>query len=312
MTTIVVALGGNAILKHGERGTFEEQYRNICETARKLVDIVRDGYTLVITHGNGPQVGAAMLRYEVAKDIVPPFPLHIADSETQGFIGYMIQQALQNELLNRGIDIPIATIITQVVVDKNDPAFKNPTKPIGPFYTEEEVLKIKREHPEWVFTGDPINGYRRVVPSPDPKEIVEIDIIRKLVENNYIVIACGGGGIPVVKENNRFIGIDAVIDKDLAGEKLASGLNADIYMILTNVEGIYLNYQKKNQKLLRRVKLDKIKQYYDNSHFPQGTMGPKVLSIIRFLENGGKLGIIGELKYAVQNLEGKRGTHIYR
>lgn len=308
---IVVALGGNAILRRGEGGTYYEQYRNVSNTCKKLVDIIQEGYTLIITHGNGPQVGATMIRYEAAKDIVPPFPLHVAGSETQGFIGYMIQQAMINELKKRNIKKTVSTIVTQVVVDKNDPAFKNPSKPIGPFYTKEEVEKIRKLHPDWVIIEDSGRGYRRVVPSPDPIRIVEIDAVKALVESGHIVITCGGGGIPVIETNEGYVGVDAVIDKDLASEKLASSLGTDIFMILTDVDGVYLNYGKPNAKLLKKVNLEEIKSYYEEGHFKEGSMKPKVLSVIRFIQSGGKHAVIGHLDNALKNLKGETGTHIY-
>ncbi len=308
---ILVGLGGNAIFRRGERGTYEEQVRNVVNTCKILADIIEEGHSLVITHGNGPQVGATMLRYEAAKNIVPPFPLHVADSETQGFIGYMIQQALINELRRRRINRSVLTVITQVIVDKDDPAFKNPTKPIGPFYTKEEAEELKQRHPDWVIIEDCGRGYRRVVPSPDPKEIVEIDAIKTLINSGHIVIACGGGGIPVIKTRNGYVGVDAVIDKDLASERLASNIKADIFMILTDVDGAYLNYGRPDAKLLREVTLSEIKRYYQEGHFKAGSMGPKVLATIRFLESGGKHAIIGHLDKALLNLRGEAGTHIY-
>ncbi len=311
MNILVIALGGNAILKRGERGSYEEQYYNITETVSKLADIIELGYRIVITHGNGPQVGATMIRYDAAKTLVPPFPLHVAGAETQGFIGYMIQQALVNEFIKRKIDISVATVVTQVIVDRNDPAFNNPTKPIGPFYRKEELQEISRLHPDWVIIDDAGRGYRRVVPSPDPKRIVEIDVIKRLVKDDSIVIACGGGGIPVIEKEGQLIGVDAVIDKDLASERLATQLGASKMMILTDVEGVYLDYNTPHQRLLRETNLDEIKKYHAEGHFKTGSMGPKVKAIIRFLANGGSEGIIGHLEKAKENLVEGEGTHIF-
>ena len=308
---ILVALGGNAIYQRGDKGSYEEQLKNVSRTCKILADIIQMGHKLVITHGNGPQVGITMIRYEAARKEVPPYPLHVADAESQGFIGYMIQQELTNELKRRGINKEVVTIITRVIVDKNDPAFKNPTKPIGPFYTKEEVEQIKKMHPDWVIIEDCGRGYRRVVPSPYPKEIVELNAIKALVNSGYTVIACGGGGIPVIRENGRLIGVDAVIDKDLASERLATALKVDVFMILTDVEGAYLNYGTSSAKLLREVSLEEIKKYYSEGHFKPGSMGPKIFAAIKFLENGGRHVIIGKLDKALEALNNRSGTHIY-
>ena len=203
---IVIALGGNAVLKRGQKGSFDEQYENVKTTVSKIADLIVRGYKIVLTHGNGPQVGATLLRHEAAKSIVPPFPLDACGAETQGFIGYMIQQALRNELKTRGIDKYVVTIITRVIVDKHDSAFQHPTKPIGPFYSKEESVKVLQQRPDLVIREDAGRGYRRMVPSPDPKIIAERGAIRALVDSGFVVVACGGGGIPIIEENTQASG----------------------------------------------------------------------------------------------------------
>jgi len=306
---IVIALGGNALLRKGQKGTYQEQLENAKRTAKFLADVIEKGYEVVITHGNGPQVGAIMLQNEIAKEIVPPFPLDVANAETQALIGYMIQQSLKNELNARGIDKEIVTLITQVVVDEDDPAFNNPTKFIGPYYTEEEAKKLMQEK-GWIIKPDPRGGWRRVVPSPDPKDIVEKNIIRDLVNQGFIVITAGGGGIPVVKTDHGYEGIEAVIDKDLASALVGKIVRADTLLILTDVEYVLLNYKKPNQKPIKQMSASEAEKYYREGHFPPGSMGPKVLACIRFVRWGGKKGIIGHLERATEALEGKTGTVI--
>ncbi len=311
---IVVALGGNALLRRGEKGSFEEQYNNVRRTSRFLADLVEMGYKLVITHGNGPQIGATLLRHDAGKRMydIPPFPMDVCGAETQGFIGYMIQQALRNELKRRGIDKYVITVVTRVIVDEDDPAFQNPSKPVGKFYTKEEMEELKRIHPEYVFKEDKARGgWRRVVPSPDPKIIAERHAIKTLVEAGFIVVASGGGGIPIVEVDGvEARGVEAVIDKDLAGERLAALLGASRFIILTDVDGAYLNYGKPNQKKIERIKASELRKLYDEGHFPPGSMGPKVLAAIRFIEDGGKEAIIAELSQLKDAIEGRAGTHV--
>jgi carbamate kinase len=237
--------------------------------------------------------------------------MDVCGAMTQGQIGYMIQQAITNELKKRGLYKPVATIVTQVLVDKDDPAFQNPSKPVGPFYDEETAKKLAREK-GWVVIEDSGRGWRRVVPSPGPKDIVEKDVIRDLVERGFIVIASGGGGIPVVEEDGRLKGVEAVIDKDLAGERLAEVVNADVFMILTDVNGAAINYGKPDEKWLGRVTLDELRRYYEEGHFKKGSMGPKVLAAIRFVEWGGERAVIAALDKAVQALKQKTGTQVIR
>ncbi len=304
---ITVALGGNALLQYGQKGTFEEQLANARRTSKQLVELIRRGYDLVVTHGNGPQVGAILLQQEAGASQVPPMPLHTCGAMSQGLIGYMIQQSLINELRAASIDKPVATIVTQVLVDRNDEAFHNPTKFIGPWYPE-DVAKEK-EKLGWTMKYDVGKGWRRVVPSPDPIAQVEIEAIRRMVNAGILVIASGGGGIPVVDER-EIEGVDAVIDKDLAGERLATSLGSDIYMILTDVEKVAINFKKPDQRFIDVMTLEEAKTYYDEGHFPPGNMGPKVKAAMRFVERTGNVAIITSLDKVIEALEGKTGTRI--
>jgi carbamate kinase len=307
---IVIALGGNALLQRGQKGTFEEQYENVKETSTKVADLIQRGYKIVLTHGNGPQVGATLLRHEAAKSIVPPFPLDACGAETQGFIGYMMQQALRNELKARGIDKFVVTMITRVIVDKHDSAFEHPTKPIGPFYTKEEAEKVRQQRPDLVVKEDAGRGYRRVVPSPDPKIIAERHAIRALVDAGFVVVACGGGGIPIIEEEGHAVGVEAVIDKDLGGQRLATLIGAHIFVILTDVEGAYINYGKPDQELIREITSGKLRNYARDGQFKEGSMAPKVEAGIRFVESGGERAIIASLGKLIEALDNKTGTQI--
>jgi carbamate kinase len=307
---IVIALGGNALLQRGQKGTFDEQYQNVKSTVTKMADLIQRGHKVVLVHGNGPQVGATMLRHEAAKNIVPPFPLDACGAETQGFIGYMIQQALRNELKSRGIDKFVVTIITRVIVDKHDSAFQNPTKPIGPFYSKEEAEKVRQQRPELVVKEDAGRGYRRVVPSPDPKIIAERLAIRALVDSGFIVVACGGGGIPIIEDGGGAMGIEAVIDKDLAAQRLATLIGANILVVLTDVEGAYVNYGTAKQELITEITTGKLKNYLKEGQFKEGSMAPKVEAAIRFVEGGGDQAIIASLGRLTEALENTAGTHI--
>ncbi len=309
MSLLTIALGGNALLQYGQKGTFEEQLANARVTAKQIVELIKRGYKVVITHGNGPQVGAILLQQEAGSSQVPEMPLHACGAMSQGLIGYMIQQSLINELRKAGIDMPVATVITQVLVDRNDRAFRNPTKFIGPWYSEEEAKE--KDKLGWIMKYDVGKGWRRVVPSPDPIKQVEIEAIRRMVDSGIIVIASGGGGIPVVDEK-ELEGVDAVIDKDLAGERLASSLGAEVFMILTDVEKVAINFKKENQKFLDTLTLEEAKKYYEEGHFPPGNMGPKVLAAIRFVERTGKTAIITSLDKAIDALDGKTGTRIIK
>jgi len=312
MKRVVIALGGNAILQRGQRGTYEEQMTNVMKTAKQIVDIILDGdYEVVITHGNGPQVGALLLHMDAGQQVhgIPAQPMDVAGAMTQGQIGYMIQQAMVNELRRRGIERPVATIVTQTVVDKDDPAFQKPSKPVGPFYDEETAKKLAREK-GWTVVEDAGRGWRRVVPSPDPKGHVEAPVIVDLVEKGFIVIASGGGGVPVVEEDGKLKGVEAVIDKDLAGERLAEEVRADVFMILTDVNGAAVNFGKPDEKWLGEVTVEELRRYYAEGHFRKGSMGPKVLAAMRFVEWGGERAVIAALDRAVEALKGETGTQV--
>ncbi|AZR74590.1 carbamate kinase [Anoxybacter fermentans] len=307
---ITVALGGNAINKPGQKGTAEEQFENVRNTTKQIVKMIKKGHKIIITHGNGPQVGSILIQQEAGSDQVPPMTLDICGSQTQGQIGYMIQQSLGNEMKKEGINKTVVSLVTQVIVDRNDEAFQNPRKPVGPFFDEEHAKKMMKEKGEtWI--EDAGRGWRKVVPSPIPKGIVEIEAIKSLVDAGFIVVASGGGGIPVViNEDGTYTGVEAVIDKDRAGEVLAEEVNADILMILTDVPYAAINYGTPEQKNLEKVKLSEMKRYFAEGHFKAGSMGPKVEAAIKFVENGGEKAIIASLENALEALENDKGTVI--
>lgn len=309
---ILVALGGNAILQKGGTGTASEQIATVGETCKQLVKIVRAGHDLAVTHGNGPQIGNILLAYDSAKKILPPMPLDVCGAQSQGMIGYMLQQSLENELRRSRMNKSVAVVLTQTVVSASDSAFSSPSKPIGPFYTKEEAELLKSKN-GWTMAKDSNRGFRRVVPSPEPVEIVEGLTIRSLYENNTIVIAAGGGGIPVVKdqESKEYIGVEAVIDKDLASALLAEALGIDVMVVVTDVEGIFLDYGRPSQRLLRRMSATEGRRYLREGQFPAGSMGPKVEAIIRFVESGGKRAIVTSLKRMEASLSGKAGTEVF-
>jgi len=310
--TIVVALGGNAILQENEKGTFDEQYKHVEHTSQQLYRIWEAGYTLVVTHGNGPQAGNLLIQQEEATKQVPAQTLHCVGGMTQGQIGYMFQQSLQNVFMSHGKNTPIATIVSQVVVKEDDPDFQNPSKPVGPFYTKEQAELLNKEKGYIVKqvkpTGD--RNWRRVVPSPEPVEILEADAIKSLIKAGVITICSGGGGIPVVKTKEGIQGIDAVIDKDKAGNVLAQTIKADYLMILTDVEFAQINFQKPGQAKVGKVQVSQAEKYYNDGHFLKGSMGPKVLACIRFVKAGGKKAVITSLDKAVDGLKGLTGTTI--
>lgn len=311
--TVVVALGGNALLQPGQKGTFEEQMENVYHAAEQLAAMVlSEKYRLVITHGNGPQVGNLLLQNEAAKHLVPPMPMDVCGAESQGMIGYMIQQALHNVLSQRGrTDIPVVTVVTRVLVDKNDPAFQNPTKPVGPFYTKEEAQRLRAEK-GWHVVEDAGRGWRRVVPSPNPKAIVEREAIRLLVASGAIVIASGGGGIPVIQEDGVYRGVEAVIDKDLAGARLAEDVGAQLFLILTDVDRVRLSFRTPNEVALSRMTVSEATRYLAEGHFAKGSMEPKVKACVQFVEAGGEIALIASLNQATAALEGRAGTQIVR
>ncbi|MEA4846332.1 MAG: carbamate kinase [Clostridiaceae bacterium] len=307
--TIVIALGGNAILKKGESGTKEQQESNIRETCRQLIWFIQQGYRIVITHGNGPQVGNIILQNEIASKAVPAMPFDVCGAESQGFLGYIFQQSLFNAMKDALIDKPVATIVTQVVVNAKDPAFEEPTKPIGGFKTEKEAKEIMSQKPEETWREDAGRGWRRVVPSPKPLRIVELKMIKTLLENNYIVIASGGGGIPVVEEGKHLRPVSAVIDKDLAAAKLAEGLGADFLMILTDVDRVAINFNQPDEEWLEYMDLKLADRYLSEGHFKKGSMEPKVSAACNFVKAGGKAIITSQSK-CVDAIQGKAGTRI--
>lgn len=309
----VVAIGGNSLIRDKNHLKVEDQYQAITETTRHLVEIIECGYNIVVTHGNGPQVGFILRRSEIAYKYegLHFVPLVSCVADTQGAIGYQIQQALNNEFKRRNIQRRAVTVVTQVKVDQNDPAFQKPSKPIGTFYTEEEERELSVTKPEWKMVEDAGRGFRRVVPSPKPLEIVEQQVISTLLEAQYCVIACGGGGIPVIDSGGgKLEGIDAVVDKDYASALVATKLNADILIISTSVDKILLNFGTPQQKPLDELTVQETKRYIEEGHFAEGSMLPKINAIVSFLENGGKKAIITRPENLKSALNGGSGTSI--
>lgn len=295
--TIVIALGGNTLLRAKEKFTIHQEVRHIEEACREISRIAEKGYRIVITHGNGPQVGDILLQQKLSRKAVPPMPLDVCGAQTQGELGYLLQRSLGNVLKR-----PVITVVTQTLVNEKDPAFREPTKFIGPFF--------KRSGPG--LRKDSNRGYRRVVPSPEPKRIVEAKEIRKLVRQGFVVIAAGGGGVPVVRKKGKLEGIEAVIDKDLASERLATDIGAGTLLILTDVDGVYVNFGHPSRRMLDDVGIAEIQKYEEQGHFPPGSMGPKIRAAVRFLQSGGKRVIITSPSLALRALEGRRGTTIRR
>lgn len=307
---IVVALGGNAILRKGERGTLEEQLANIQSSCRGLADLIAFGYELVITHGNGPQVGNILLQNEIAAHTVPPMSLAVCGAESQGFLGYLLQQSLKNELRWRGIDRDVVTVVTETVVNTEDRAFAAPSKPVGPFYSAYEAERLREER-GWTLKEDCGRGWRRVVASPKPIDIVEKNAIKVLLSSGSVVICCGGGGVPVVqKKDGSLEGMDAVVDKDLAASRLAEAVGAERLMILTDVSAVMLNYGTPKAKELHYVRSRDLRQYIKEKQFAEGSMLPKVKAAVQFVERCGGEAIIAALSEASIALEGKCGTHV--
>jgi len=307
--TILIAVGGNSLIRAGEKGTVSEQFENAQRTAIALVGLVREGSKLVITHGNGPQVGAALLRSESAVNQVPGHTLDVCDASTQGEIGYLLQQSLENALAQVELHVPVVTVLTQVVVSPNDPAMQRPSKPIGPFYSRDRAGERARTL-GWQLVEDAGRGYRRVVPSPEPIEIVELEAIRDLVNDGALVIAAGGGGIPVIRCGGALHGVEAVIDKDRTSALLALGLGADIFAISTDEDFVYLDYKRPKQRALTRVSVVELEAYYNAGHFPPGNMGPKVQSVLHFLRGGGQEAVITSYDHLHDAIAGRTGTRI--
>ena len=310
-TLAVIALGGNAIIQKGEKGEFSEQFGNTERSMGPIVDLMEKGYNFILTHGNGPQVGAIMLQNDTAKDKVPVAPLHVADAMTCGSMGYMIEQSFQNEMRRRGEWHETVTIPAQIVVDRNDPAMTNPTKPIGPFYTKEEADALIKEK-GWVVKEDAGRGYRRIVPSPYPVHIVEKEVIKHLLDLGYIIITGGGGGIPVYQENGGTLhGVDAVIDKDLASMRIALEMKAKLLIIITGVPKVTINFGKPDEKALDKITVSEAKKYAEEGHFPAGSMGPKMKAAIEFVEaDPENRVVITDVDDVVSAVEGTNGTTI--
>ena len=310
--TAVVALGGNAISPSGNSNIHDE-FASTRQAMKAIISsFVENNYRIVITHGNGPQVGNELQRVELAKGIVPDVPLGVLVAETQGSIGYMIEQSLQNELKKSNHKLPVVTILTQVLIDINDKANTIPKKFIGQYFSKEKATRFSKEN-DWVVKEISNKGWRRIVPSPKPMKIVNHKFISNLLDQNAIVIASGGGGIPVyLDKNGNYKGFDAVIDKDLASAVLAKDISADELIILTDVDYVYLNFGKKNQRKLNKLTLKEAKYYYQNGEFPDGSMGPKILSAINFLESGGQKVIISSIANSVDIFQRNEGTVILK
>jgi len=311
---LVIAIGGNAIQPAADSGSADSQRHRVEETAAKLADLVQAGHDVVVTHGNGPQVGNILLQNEEARNMVPAMPLDICGAESQAQIGYLLAQALRNEFAVRRMERGVAAIVTQVLVDANDPAFKAPTKPIGPFYSREADLIVKRAK-GWKLVEDKARGgWRRVVPSPMPLDIVEKDVILRLVAggDGNVVICTGGGGIPVVRRNGRLVGVEAVIDKDLGAAVLARVLGWKDLVIATDVEKVALGFGKPSQRFLEHMTLTEARKHLAEGQFPPGSMGPKIEAAIQFLESGGSSAVVTDLEHLVAAVDGTAGTRITR
>ncbi len=308
----VLAIGGNSLVKDKEHISLSCQYELVQATCSYISDLIAGGLSIVITHGNGPQVGFIYRRGELSRHELPLIPLDICGADTQGAIGYMIQKALLNEFRKRGIARKVNTVVTQTVVDRDDPSFEHPTKPIGSFMTSEEALANNKQF-GWQIMEDAGRGFRRVVPSPLPREIIELDAIRALVERGHIVIAAGGGGVPVIRdEQGDLVGVEAVIDKDFASSLLARNLGADTFIISTAVDAAYLNFGKGNQKAIRRASLSEVKQYLAEGCFKPGSMKPKIEAIIQFIEGGGRKAMITSPENLFKTVTGESGTTIVK
>jgi carbamate kinase len=308
---IVVALGGNAISREDQKGDIPDQINNCHVTARYIVDLVQAGHKVVTTHGNGPQVGNILRRVEAAREQVYPLPLDVCGAHSQGGIGYILQREINNVFAQRGMNKVAYTIVTQCLVDRNDPAFQKPTKPVGPFFTKEKIDPIVRKE-GWAVVEDAGRGYRRVVPSPIPKKIIEEPIIRQVVELGDVLICCGGGGIPVVEEKGNLVGIEGVIDKDFATSLLARRIQADLMIISTGVEKVAVQFKKPGQRFLDRMTAAEAKKYHEAGEFPPGSMGPKILAAIEFIEETGKDVIITLPETMMEAVKGKAGTRIVK
>ena len=310
--TAVLALGGNAIIKAGEKGTITQQFANTRDSLGGIVELISQGYRLAITHGNGPQVGNMLRQQEAGeKEGLAPLPLGVLNAATEGTMGYMIEQSLQNKLHLHGIDKQVITLISQVVVDRNDPSMLNPTKYVGSTYYSAEQAEELKKTLGWTMKEDSGKGFRRVVPSPLPQKIIPADTIKELVKRGEIVIAVGGGGIPIYMEDDgTYEGVDAVIDKDFASALLAINIEADLFVILTGVDKVAVDYGKESQRDLDLMTVAEAKRYYEEKQFPAGSMGPKIKAAIDFIERGGKEVLITSIDRIVEAFAGKTGTRI--
>ena len=306
----VVAVGGNALIKDKAHQTVQDQYEAAVETMGHIVGMIEMGWDVVVTHGNGPQVGFILRRSELASHELHEVPLDYCGADTQGAIGYMFQQILHNQFLAKSMDKNAVTVVTQTIVDREDPAFKNPTKPIGSFMDEAQAReKMKTEG--WTMVEDAGRGWRRVVPSPIPQRIVEADAIQSLIRAGFVVVAVGGGGIPVIETpDGNLVGVEAVIDKDFGSSILASMINADLFLISTAVEKVAINFNKPDQKWLDKLTTSEAKQYIEEGHFAKGSMLPKIQAILKFMELGGRQALITDPEHIMEALQGKTGTWI--
>ncbi len=309
---IVIAIGGNAILKENQKGTVAEQFENVRACCGPIVELYKKGYQIVLVHGNGPQVGNILLQAEAAADTVPVQTIDLCGAQTQGQLGYMLQLSMQNAFREQGVDGKITGVVTQVVVDRQDPAFQDPTKPIGPFFTEERARELTRERPELIFREDAGRGYRRVVPSPKPLRVIEADSVNALLRRGHIVVTCGGGGIPVSLEDGRYRGVEAVIDKDLAAALLAQDIEADMLAILTGVDQVYVDFGKPTQRAISRMTASQARAYMEQGQFPAGSMKPKIQAALNYLESGGKEVLITSMERLTDALLGSTGTIVCR
>ena len=307
-----IAIGGNSLIKSKELQTVEDQHTAIQETVRHVADLIEQKYQVLISHGNGPQVGFIMRRSEVARRVtgLHLVPLVNVVADTQGSIGYQIQQSLNNELAGRNIAGQCVTVVTQVVVDRDDAGFKNPTKPVGEFFDADQLAEIRREYPDWTLVEDAGRGFRRVVPSPEPREVIEKPVIESLLDSGYHVVTVGGGGIPVVRTGKGLEGVDAVIDKDLASSLLANQLNAGLLIISTAVEQVALKFGEPDEKPIREMTVAEAEHFIAQGHFAPGSMLPKIQSALRFLKNGGQEVIITAPEFIKEAVTSGRGTHI--
>lgn len=309
----LVAFGGNAILREGQHGTLAEQEQNARAMCSRMIPLLARGYELVVTHGNGPQVGNLLMQNELAREWVPTLPLDVLVAQTEGSLGYLIQQALLNELERHGLRKGVATLITQVLVDRGDPAFSRPTKPVGPFYRAEHLAELRKRFPEWRLAEDAGRGYRRIVPSPAPRSILQASLIRSLVYSGNVVLALGGGGVPMIRDSaGRCSGVEAVIDKDLSSAMLAVEIKADLLVILTGTEHVCFDYGRPGERKLGTVTAAEVERGLREGQFPEGSMGPKMTAALEYLREGGRAVLITDPEHLDAALDGKTGTRIVR